>query len=170
MWYVIQVGGGKEKSAHRLIERFVPERLMKELFIPQYEIMKRYEGEWRTCTETLLPGYLFVVTNQPEKLAVALRDVPAFTRLLGNNDMFTPLTDQEVAFVNAFTESGKRVVRMSEGVIEGDEIVILKGPLMHQTGLIKKVDRHKRLAYLDIQILGRTKTIKVGLEIVRKRP
>ena len=66
MWYVIQVGGGKEKSAHRLIERFVPEGLMKELFIPQYEIMKRYEGEWRTCTETLLPGYLFVVTNQPE--------------------------------------------------------------------------------------------------------
>ena len=29
MWYVIQVGGGKERSACRLIERFVPEDLMK---------------------------------------------------------------------------------------------------------------------------------------------
>ncbi len=168
MWYVIQVGGGKERSACRLIERFVPEDLMKELFVPQYEIMRKRRGQWHACTETLLPGYLFVVTSQPEKLAVALRGVPAFTRLLGNNDMFTPLTDQEVAFVNAFTEPGRRVVRMSEGVIEGDEIVILKGPLMHQTGLIKKIDRHKRLAYLEIQMLGRTKTVKVGLEIVRK--
>lgn len=54
-------------------------------------------------------------------------------------------------------------------MIEGDEIVILNGPLMNQTGLIKKIDRHKRLAYLEIEILGRTKTVKVGLEIVQKR-
>ena len=49
-------------------------------------------------------------------------------------------------------------------------IVILNGPLMNQTGLIKKLDRHKRLAYLEIEILGRVKTVKVGLEIVRKKP
>lgn len=76
MWYVIQVGGGKERSACRLIERFVPEDLMKELFVPQYEIMRKRRGQWHACTETLLPGYLFVVTSQPEKLAVALRGVP----------------------------------------------------------------------------------------------
>lgn len=58
----------------------------------------------------------------------------------------------------------------SSGVMEGDEIVILNGPLMNQTGLIKKLDRHKRLAYLEIEILGRVKTVKVGLEIVRKKP
>ena len=39
--------------------------------------------------------------------------------------------------------------------MEGDEIVILNGPLMNQTGLIKKLDRHKRLAYLEMEILGR---------------
>ena len=37
-----------------------------------------------------------------------------------------------------------RVVEFSSGVMEGDEIVILNGPLMNQTGLIKKLDRHKR--------------------------
>lgn len=170
MWYVVQVVGGKEKHVLELMQTFVEDGLMEECFIPQYEIMKRIRGDWRKRLEVLLPGYIFVVTKKPDRLAYELRKVPAFTKLLGNNDVFIPLADQEVAFINAFTEPDHRVVEMSEGVIEGDTIVILNGPLMGQTGLIKKIDRHKRLAYLEIEILGRVKSVKVGLEIVRKKP
>ncbi len=170
MWYVVQTVGGQEKHVLDLMNKLVDEELIQESFIPQYEVKKRIQGAWKVRTEVLLPGYMFVITDQPGKLREALRSVPKFTRLLGNNDVFTPLDEQEVAFINAFTEPDHRVVEFSSGVIEGDEIVILNGPLMNQTGLIKKVDRHKRLAYLEVQILGRTKTVKVGLEIVRKRP
>lgn len=54
-------------------------------------------------------------------------------------------------------------------MIEGDEVVILNGPLMGHVGLIKKIDRHKRLAYLEIEMLGRKKNVKIGLEIVGKK-
>lgn len=64
---------------------------------------------------------------------------------------------------------GSQVVAMSEGYIEGDEIVILSGPLMGRAAQIKRIDRHKRVAYLDVRMFGRTKTVKLGLEIVRKR-
>lgn len=170
MWYVVQTVGGQEKHVLDLMSKLVDEELIQESFIPQYEVKKRIQGAWKVRTEVLLPGYIFAITDQPGKLREALRSVPKFTRLLGNNDVFTPLDEQEVAFINAFTEPDHRVVEFSSGVMEGDEIVILNGPLMNQTGLIKKVDRHKRLAYLEVQILGRTKTVKVGLEIVRKRP
>lgn len=170
MWYVVQTVGGQEKHVLDLMNKLVDEELIQESFIPQYEVKKRIQGAWKVRTEVLLPGYMFVITDQPGKLREALRSVPKFTRLLGNNDVFTPLDEQEVAFINAFTEPDHRVVEFSSGVMEGDGIVILNGPLMNQTGLIKKVDRHKRLAYLEVQILGRTKTVKVGLEIVRKRP
>ena len=58
---------------------------------------------------------------------------------------------------------------MSEGVIEGDRVIVLNGPLMNHEGRISKIDRHRRIAYLDMPMMGRTKTIKVGLEIVSKR-
>ena len=161
LWYVVQTVGGQEKHVLDLIQ---------ESFIPQYEVKKRIQGAWKMRTEVLLPGYIFVITDRPGELREALRSVPKFTRLLGNNDVFTPLDDQEVAFINAFTEPDHRVVEFSNGVVEGDEIVILNGPLMHQTGLIKKLDRHKRLAYLEFEILGRKKTVKVGLEVVRRKP
>lgn len=169
MWYVVQVAGGRERRVLQMIEQLVGDNVLQECFIPQYEIMKRFQGEWRCCTEILLPGYLFLVTKDIEQAAKELRRVPAFTKLLGNNGVFTPLSAGEIAFIDSFMTKNHRVVEMSEGVIEGDEICITKGPLVHQMGLVKKIDRHKRLAYLETTMCGRTVNIKVGLELVGKR-
>lgn len=40
---------------------------------------------------------------------------------------------------------------------------------MGHAGSIVKIDRHKRLAYLEMEMLGRKKNVKLGLEIVAKR-
>lgn len=167
--YVIQVAGGKESRVVELIDKFVSEGLVQECFIPRYEIMRRYRGEWHKRVETLVPGYLFIECKDVGRVNEELRRVPAFTRLLGNDDRFIPLTDDEVRWLNAFTDLGDRVVKMSEGVIEGDKVIVLNGPLMNHEGRISKIDRHRRIAYLDMPMMGRMKTIKVGLEIVSKR-
>lgn len=170
MWYVIQTIGGQEEHVLMLIKKLLDNSLFEELFVPHYEVLKRRAGTWCKRRDVLLPGYLFVITKSPSLLQESLRSIPKFTRLLANNDVFVPLDRGEVAFINAFTQAPLRVVEISQGVVEGDRIVILRGPLMHKTGLIKKVDRHKRIAFLEVDILGRTKQIKVGLEIVRKKP
>lgn len=167
--YVIQVAGGQESRVVELISKFVSQGLVEECFIPRYEIMRRMRGAWHKRTEMLVPGYIFVDSKNVGQLSLELRRVPAFTRLLGNDDRFIPLTGDEIAWLNAFTNVGDRVVKMSEGVIEGDKVIVLNGPLMNHEGMISKVDRHRRIAYLDMSIMGRTKTIKVGLEIVKKR-
>ncbi len=92
LWYVVQTVGGQEKHVLDLINKLVDEELIQESFIPQYEVKKRIQGVWKMRSEVLLPGYIFVITDQPGKLREALRSVPKFTRLLGNNDVFTPLT------------------------------------------------------------------------------
>jgi len=169
MWYVIQVGTRQEERAKNLIEKLVDPELYDEVFIPRYEAMRRYRGEWVKRNQLFIPGYLFVITKTPNKFADALRTVPAFTRLLGNSEYFTPLADEDIRLISSFTEQKNRIVEMSTGVIEGDEALILQGPLMNQTGLIRKIDRHKRLAYLSLQMLGRQVELKVGLEIISKQ-
>lgn len=57
---------------------------------------------------------------------------------------------------------------MSEGVIEGDVVTILSGPLMGRTSTIRKIDRHKRMAWVEVEMFGRTMLVKMGLEIKRK--
>ena len=48
-------------------------------------------------------------------------------------------------------------------------MVVLSGPLKGNEGLIRKIDRHKRKAWLEIEMFGRTVEMQVGLEVVGKR-
>lgn len=172
MWYVIQVIGGHEHKALSQIKKIVDPSTYKQVFIPVYEIKKRYSGVWQLRQEVLFPGYVFVETKTPELFREQLHKVPSMTRLLTSGDLynkyFIPLTNEEKIMISAFLGDDDFVMRMSEGIIEGDDVVILKGPLMKWGGVVKKIDRHKRLAYLEVPMFGRTLTIKAGLEIIKK--
>lgn len=167
--YVVQVAGRREAHARDLIMRVMGE-LVSDCFVPRREVFRRVHGEWVRTTERLFPGYLFVVAEDIAKAMEGLARVPAFTRLLGKSDeTIIPLSPDEVAWLAALMEPLEKVVELSVGVIEGDKVVVLDGPLKGHEALISKIDRHKRCAYLDMRMFGRTKTIKVGLEVVRKR-
>ena len=62
----------------------------------------------------------------------------------------------------------KQEVEMSIGIIEGDRVHIFEGPLQGMEGLIRKIDRHKRMAYLEVEMFGRMVEMRVGLEIIEK--
>lgn len=110
-----------------------------------------------------------MVTDRVDELESQLRRVPAFAWVLSNDGGFVPLERDEVAWIDALTEKGHRTVGVSEGVIEGDRIIVLKGPLVGREGWIRKINRRKRTAYLEIDMFGRTIQTKIGLGIVRKR-
>ena len=103
-----------------------------------------------------VPGYLFFVTDDPEALNRELSRVPMPIRLLGNEEnSFFPLTGKERDWFLSFMD-GNHTVRMSEGYISGDKITVTRGPLMGFEGDIRKIDRHKRRAYIDVSLFGRT--------------
>lgn len=169
MWYVVQVIGGQEHAVIRQIQKLVDAETFASCFVPQYEIKKKYSGVWKYRREILFPGYVFIDTKTPNEFSRELYKVSRMTKLLHDgNEHFIPLADDEKTIISAFIGDDDHVMKMSEGIIEGDEIVILKGPLMNHVGLVKKIDRHKRLAYLEIMMCGRKTTIKAGLEIVKK--
>ncbi|MFR3950420.1 MAG: hypothetical protein ACLTZM_27535 [Ruminococcus sp.] len=48
------------------------------------------------------------------------------------------------------------------------EFRLSQGPLTGMEGSIRRIDRHKRIAHLEIEMFGRTVEMKVGLEIIEK--
>lgn len=89
------------------------------------------------------------------------------TKLLGCGEEIIPLSlDEEMLLLRMGRED--QIVELSSGVIEHDKVKILSGPLQGMEGNICKIDRHKRMAYLQIEMFGRTIEMKVGLEILRK--
>lgn len=173
-WYVVQVLAGTEERVCALIHRaFRPGEIIEECFVPRYEIQKRFRGQWQRRSEVLFPGYLIVITRNIDALHRALSRIPQFARLLGTKQQdgsvaFVPLDDEDKDWIAVFTERGRRAVGISEAVMEGDKVRVLRGPLMGHEAWIKSVNRHKRTAYLEMRMFGRTITTKVGLGILRR--
>ncbi len=179
MWYVIQILSGHEKAVLSMIEHAVDEcaesapcskrDILDECFSPRYRTTKLVRGEYVPVEELLLPGYLIASTRKPAKFESVLRDVPALTKMLRTENAFVPLREDEVAWICAFTQKGNRVVEMSEGFKEGGRVVVTSGPLVGREGLISRINRRKRTAFLQLSMLGRNVEVKVGFNLVKRR-
>ncbi|WP_172136078.1 transcription termination/antitermination protein NusG [Adlercreutzia sp. ZJ473] len=177
-WYVIQVGAGcddvvcermRQKAAELEGSGAVAPGALTRVFSLRYETQAKIRGEYRLVRRRLIPGYLVAVSSKPEDLERILRTVGEFARLLRNEKGFTPLSDDEAAWMAAFTKEGKRAVPMSTAVKEGDEVVVTDGPLLGCVFPIKRIDRHRSTAWLEVTICGRTKEIPLGLKVVARR-
>lgn len=167
MWYVVQVRTGAEENILRQCQKLMTKAVLPRCFIPYYEERKNIRGEWRTQRKVLFPGYLFVITERMSEVYEQLRKVIGYTRMIGVGEEIIPLTEEEVAFLESF--GGKeQIVGMSEGVIENSKVIVHSGPLQGKEGYIRKIDRHKRRAWLEVPLFGRVQRIQVGLEILSK--
>lgn len=167
MWYVIQVRTGTEENICSQCEKSIPGEILRRCIIPRYEEQKRYQGKWHRREKILFPGYLFVESEHLDELYQNLKHVVGMTKLLGVGREVMPLTQEEISFLREFLGDGQ-VVEMSKGIIESDQVRIFSGPMKGMERYIRKLDRHKRKAYLEVPVFGRNQDIQVGLEIVEK--
>lgn len=168
MWYVIQVRSGTEEHIKLQCEQRIPPEIMERCYIPYYERMRRFRGAWHMEQRTLFPGYVFIISDELEELFIGLKSVIGLTKLIGTGQEIVPLTEQEVLLMQKLGNDNG-LVEMSKGIIQGDRTVITSGPLMGLEGCIRRIDRHKRTAQLELELMGRIVETQVGLEILEKR-
>jgi len=169
MWYAIWTATGSERKLCSWIKDYVIDSLYDDCFVPLIEQNRKINGEWKKNNKTLFPGYLFVKTDEANIriFAESIKKVELFAVILSTDGVFTPVSDEEIYIIDcAYRNSG--VLGSSIGMIEGDKITILSGPLIGMEGSIKKINRHKRTATIELFLFGRTSRINIGLEIISK--
>ena len=172
MWYVVWVRTGQEEKVLALCEKILRDRKEKtkpyeQCFLPKYERSRKLKGQWVRLKEVLFPGYLFFISEYIDELAGQLKNIPEFAKILCAEQTPVALAPHETEFLQKYMNKDK-VVEMSLGFLAGDRLVVTEGPLKDYQGKIVHIDRHKRLATLEIEFFGRIVKMKVGVEVVRK--
>ena len=123
----------------------------------------------------MFPGYLFIETDMSiedfgyfiyrskyylQKILKVLRYGISFD---------IAIKDEERKFLETLMNK-ERCVEASKGIIEGDRILVTEGALMGQESIIKKIDRHKRKAFIELPLFEENRLVQVALEIVEKLP
>ena len=171
MYYVIQVKTGKEQQAIEDILKNKPDDASFDVFAPYRKALRKYKGVMREVVERCFPGYIFVETNDVQRLFKQLYFTPGFQKLLGreaDTDNFVPLDKDESRMIDIlYSANNNRITEISNiEVREGEMIRVLDGPLSGLETQIKKVDLHKRTVTVEYMMCGRLVTSKVGINIV----
>ena len=133
-------------------------------FIPQIEYYRRdIKGN---ALKPLFPGYIFVKSEMDQS------DFDNFLYKLGEQkdglikqlkeDGVSALRDEEIEMFNKLLND-EGILEMSQAFIEDKRAKVIEGPLIYYQNHIVKVDKHNKLAYLDIEFMNRQ--ILVGLNI-----
>lgn len=70
MWCAMITGKGREEQMQRACERHIDNKaLLSKCFLPLKQEIMHYAGEWHLQTKKLLPGYLFLASDDPQKLS-----------------------------------------------------------------------------------------------------
>lgn len=131
MWYVMQVRTGTEENIRCQCQRLISSDTLERCFIPYYQQKKRFQGEWHIQERILFPGYVFLITKNLEKLVESLKKVIGMTKLIGTGDEIVPLSEAEISLITKLggkSSSSESIVKISQGIIEGDQVHILSGP------------------------------------------
>lgn len=173
-WYVVQVEVGREDQTLAQIERAAAElggsAIYDEVFVPKRTLFERKGREYVKHDVPLFPGYLIAVADRRNlgRLAQALRCVFGIARLLSRDGVCLPLADEEVGIICSLSEADGRNVGVSEGFIEGGQVVVVSGPLVGREVMIKKINRRKRTALVEFAICGRSVETELALALMKK--
>lgn len=173
-YYVIQVYTGTEKKAVEAIKKNVPREIVQDCFFVVKRRKKKYQGTWHLVEENCFPGYVFIESDVPQKMASSLASLRIYARLLGlNKESFyvQPIDKQERFFIDSITNraSDVRAIDLSKVEIkEGQTVEIVSGPLKGFLGKVQKFDLHRRKAIVEVNLLGTLVRTDLGIEIIDK--
>ncbi len=161
MWYVLQTMTKEEERCRNLCGKRINSQCYSEIFIPTSMTKKHFKKEWHDVRQVLFPGYVFVDTGNIEEFAKELVKAECFFRLLKTGDEIVPVAEEEQKFLESLMDADRQV-GYSQGIIIGDKVVITEGALRNQSARIQKVDRHRRIAMLEVNLFGRPTPVQVG--------
>ena len=165
IWYVLYCPNHREQDIIRSCRQHLTGQALKDVFCFTYDRMRKYEGSWHVEQQSMFPDYVFLESEDGERLARELKQYRSFLMILGEKETLIPIGREEEAFLRGLCGRSHHSA-MSKGYIRNGRTHVTEGPLKGKERMIRKIDRHKRIAKLEMP--GSFRNVNVGLEIYEK--
>lgn len=165
MWCVIHVKDGGEEH----IEDFVTGLLSESMKVRCFHLIrgrwKKYKGQWHTVYEDLFPGYVFIDTDEPDRVYKTLKKAPKPRLLFSDGEYVYTLKKHESALMEKLADKNG-MIGISQVRIRADgKIHCLSGPLKHMEDRVRRINLHKRIAEIETEIMGKKRILYLGIDI-----
>ncbi|MFJ7184008.1 antiterminator LoaP [Lysinibacillus xylanilyticus] len=173
-WYALSVIEGKEIN----VQKFLIDNLgndIEECLVPKKILREKKSGKYHDAMKIIFKGYIFVKTNITKQLYYDFLSVPNVLYMVRPGlrkdtnkkeiEYFYEIPNKEIEWILQLLDKDS-ILMPSKIAVNNREVSIISGPLLNMDNCIKKIDKRKNRAKLEIDILGETKIITVGVEII----
>lgn len=144
---------------------------MRALF-PQRMKTERRKGKWVPVQRPMLPGYIFLYVQEVKahecaqgSAMVLTHRLPNVLQVLRYGDGTSVLRGRDQVFADwLWTQDG--IIGISKAIRLGERVQIVDGPLKDLGGTIKSLDAHKRVAKIELDIVGSTQLLRLSFDYI----
>jgi len=169
-WFVLYVKSGSEEEIAAEINVLPDVRA----FVPRKVKLYKRQGKLIKLNDIVFKSYVFVETQMDYETFY----VEVIHKIKSHTGFFKTLTHKSDRNIETLYPSEKQflqsfmnpdhLIEASIGFVEGDKVTITSGPLMGKETIIKKINKHKRIALMELSMMGRTVEIQIPLDLIYK--
>ena len=171
-WFVLYVRSGSEQGVLKSLNKILDSKVY-ESFAPTKEMPYREKGVSKKKEAVCFPGYVFIKTN--ENVDMFLRNAKRSAETVSGAYYFLCYGNDK-ADISMRTDERWRIERLLNAEFrmeaskyeKGDKIRIVEGPLFGLESMIKRVDRHKRTAVIELPMMGSVREFTLMIEVIEK--
>jgi transcriptional antiterminator NusG len=169
-WFVVHTYSGYEERVKKNLEQRIKsmdtEGEISEIVIPTEEEIEVKNGQRRTVTKKILPGYVLVKMQMSDQSWGVVRNTPGVTGFVGSNNKPVPLQKDELDRVLKRMEAEAPKVKV--GFRKGQSVKVTDGPFIDFMGVVDDINAGKGKVKVLLSLFGRETPVELDFLQVEK--
>ena len=174
-WYIVQTYSGYENKVKTNLDQRIKHMDMGhkifQVVIPTEEEIEIREGQRRTVSRKLFPGYVLVQMVMDDDSWYVVRNTPGITGFAGNTSddraKPMPLADEEVARILRQMHTDQP--RINIGFKVGESVRVTDGPFIDFVGQVDEINLDKGKVRVMVSMFGRETPVELDFLQVEKQ-
>ena len=169
-WFVVHTYSGYEERVKRNLEQRVKSTdTGDEIFqvvVPTEEEIEVKDGQRRTVTKKILPGYVLVQMKMSGQSWNVVRNTPGVTGFVSSGTKPVPLREEEVSQI--LRQMMAEAPKVKVGFRKGQSIRVSDGPFIDFVGVVDDINMEKGKVKVLLSLFGRETPVELDFLQVEK--
>lgn len=169
-WFVVHTYSGYEERVRKNLEQRIKSMDdngdIFQIVIPTEEEIEVKNGQRRTVTKKILPGYILVQMKMNDLSWHIVRNTPGVTGFVASGNKPVPLQEEEVSRIMKQMEA--EAPRVKVGFRQGQSVRVIDGPFIDFIGTVDEIDAEKGKIKVLLSLFGRETPVELDFLQVEK--
>ena len=169
-WFVLHTYSGYEERVKKNLEQRIKAMDsgddVLQIIVPTEEEIEVKNGQRRTVTKKILPGYVLVQMKMNDQSWNVVRNTPGVTGFVGTGSKPVPLQEEEVSQI--LKQMAAEAPKVKVGFRKGQSVRVTDGPFIDFVGVVDDISPGKGKVKVLLTLFGRETPVELDFLQVEK--